>query len=662
MDSLRAEQSDGGSEAATRSHRAGNAITARSVIIGILSGVLICIIQIAYKINSRTVVLPLQSTGTLLTGPVFTLFLLALANVGIRRFRPASAFRPVEFAVVYGLSTVAAAIAAQDQLMQLWPMMVFPFRANQVETAALLKPNIPTWMVPQDPRIVEPYYMGGVSFWTWERISAFLVPAVAWLSWLAALGATMWAWNVILRKRWMDHDRLAFPCVQVPMEICRSAGFGGQVSGKLFWGGFIASFIVETLFVLNQRFPAIPAIPLTFNASAFLQDAPTPWNGLYPMTMFWSTVVLGVCYLIPMDILLSGSVFYLARKGLEVVGFAAGWREFGWDMTGFPYTRSQAAGAWFALFFLLVWAERRQIASVLQLAFSRSSPGPTDDANEPGSYRTAGRMLVGGTLFLLMFSVYSGMSVGVAVVYYAFFWMLNITMTRIYAQVGPPLLELYFLDPQKTLTTIFGTRGFSPRSLTIFSLMYWWNRVDRGQPQAHQLSAFYVAHHSGANMRRYGAWVLVAFGVGCVTCLVAYLHYAYKIGEDQFESGGWRETFSAVAVSRVNEWVTTPRGPNWTEIGFMAGGGVFTLALAKLSYTFVGFPLHPIGFALAMCYALEYTWPAFLGVWFIKGWLLRYGGRALYLRYIPVSFGLVLGGIVVPILWGFVAWAFEWYR
>jgi hypothetical protein len=149
-----------------------------------------------------------------------------------------------------------------------------------------------------------------------------------------------------------------------------------------------------------------------------------------------------------------------------------------------------------------------------------------------------------GTLFQIVWSVAGGMSLGLALAYNAFFWILFVTMTRIYAQVGPPILELYYLDPQKTLTTVFGTLGQSQGSLTQFSLMYWINRDHRGQPMAHQLSAFYVGKATGVNARSLGRWVLVAFMVGSVTCLLTYLHWAYKLGEDTWVSGGWREAGS----------------------------------------------------------------------------------------------------------------------
>ena len=41
--------------------------------------------------------------------------------------------------------------------------------------------------------------------------------------------------------------------------------------------------------------------------------------------------------------------------------------------------------------------------------------------------------------------------------------------------------------------------------------------------------------------------------------------------------------------------------------------------------------------------------------------MLRYAGLSLYVRFIPFFLGLTLGGLVVPVFWGFLAWLFEWY-
>jgi hypothetical protein len=634
-------------------------MTWRGLLLGFTGAIVVSVLQMIFKIIPQTVVLPFPSVHTLFAGVVFWLFALCLVNSLLRRWRPGAVLRPAELAVIYGIATVAASIAAQDEAQFLFPMMVYPFRATQSDAMGPFRAFIPTWMVPQDPAVVEPLYSGAEVFWQPERVRAWAIPVLCWMAWLSALGATLWAWTAILRRRWVDQDRLSFPCVQLPIELCRNGGFGGMAGGRLFWAGFLFSALIESLNTIHNRFPNVPAIVLEWNASPLLEAAPSPWKALAPMTLMWGTLHLGICYLIPTDILLSSWLFFVLRKALEVFGYAQGWRELGWDAKGFPYTRAQSTGAWAVLFFLLVWAERRRLWSALEAALTR---GPLrGDDHEAASDRIAGRVLLLGTAFLLWWSVQSGMSIGLAVAFYAFFFILNVTMTRVYAQVGPPILELYYLDPQRALTTVFGTLGQSPGSLTQFSLMYWINRDHRGQLMGHQLAALKVAQESGVSLRRFGPWLLVAFVVGAAGCLGTYLHWVYKVGEDQFVSGGWREAGSGLAVSRVREWVSTPKGPQWTEIGFMGFGAAFTWLLAKLNLASAGGGLHPIGYALAVCFAVEYNWPAFFLMWAVKGMLLRYGGLKMYLRFVPLALGLTLGGFVVPILWGFIAWLSGWY-
>ena len=634
-------------------------MTFRALFLAIIGAIVISAFQMVYKIVPQNVILPFSSATTLFPGVIFYLFLLCVGNAVLRRVLPRVALRPGELAVVYGITTVAASIAAQDEAQYLFPVYAYFFRESQADRAGPFRQYVPEWMVPQSKAIIEPLYSGLTYFWQAELVLAWAIPVLCWMAWLIALGATLWAWTTILRRRWVEHDKLSFPCVQLPMELCRNGGFGGLASGKLFWSGFAVSALIESLNTLNGISPNVPSIGLDWTATPTLEALPSPWKALAPMYLTWSTLHLGICYLIPTDILFSSWFFFVLRKAMEVIGYAQGWRELGWDAKGFPYTRAQSAGAWAVLFFLLIWAERKRLLHALDAALTR---GPLrGEDGEAASDRVAGRVLILGSIFLVWWSVQSGMSLLIALAFYAFFFLLNVTMTRIYAQVGPPILELYYLDPQQTFTTVFGTLGQPAGPLTQFSLMYWINRDHRGQLMGHQLGALKVAQESGVSLRRFGPWLLLAFAIGAATCLITYLHWAYRVGEDHFVSGGYREAGSGTAISRVREWVYAAKGPQWIQIAFMAFGGVLTWALAKLSFTLPGFPLHPIGYALAICFAVEYNWPAFLLMWIVKGLLLRYGGLSMYLRFVPIALGLTLGGLVVPVFWGFLSYLMAWY-
>ncbi|GAB4465296.1 MAG: hypothetical protein OHK0029_35860 [Armatimonadaceae bacterium] len=633
----------------------------RALLLGLLGAAFVSAIQVYTKAGSHVTPLPFSSTLTLMTGAVFLLFLLALLNSLLRRYAPRVALQPAELAIIYGLTTVGASIAAHDEVQFLLPMHVFFFRDSQADRAGEFCRFIPEWMVPQTDEILKPYQLGNDWFWQPQYLVAWAVPLLCWMAWLSVLGAVMWAWNILLRKRWVDHDRLSFPCIQMPLEMCREGGFGGMVGGRMFWIAFGISALIESQNQLTKLIPAFPGITLDLDATPILNGMDAPWKALAPMYMMWSTVHIGICYLIPTDILFSSWFFYVLRKASEVWGYAMGWRELGWDARGFPYTRAQSTGAWAMLFFLLLWAERKRLGRILSVAFGLSRE-KLDDDDEPASYRLAAWVLVLGSAFLVGWSVLSGMSLKLALIYYGFFWILTVTMTRIYAQVGPPILELYFLDPQKALTSAFGTFGESSGSLTQFSLMYWINRDHRGQPMAHQLAAIHMTRSTGANDRRFAPWIIVAFAIGALTCLLTYLHLAYLLGEDRWIPPGHQQAGGGAAVSRLIEWTGKKPGPQWIEVGFMTFGAAFAALLAKINTTMIGTPFHPIGYALAVCFAVEYNWPAFLGVWLVKVLLLRYGGRSLFLRFIPAAFGLTLGGLVVPVFWGFLSFVAGWER
>lgn len=646
----------------------GSPVTLRAVLIGMLGAALVAVGQMQTKIGPPMAPVPVRSTETLLTGAIVLIFVLALINSLLRRFIPKWAFRPGELAVIYGLTTVGASISAWDEVQYLLPMYTFPFRGSQDNAMGPYRQYIPTWLVAQDPKVLLSYQQGRDTLWRPENLLAWAIPLLSWLVWLGVTGAVMWSWNVLFRRRWADQDRLAFPCVQLPMEICRNSGFGGLAGGKLFWLGFWIAVVIETLGQLSSFFPGIPAPNLWLELTGDLNNVPRPWNALSPMTLAFGALHFGIAYLVPTEILFSGWFFYVLRKFAEVGGYAMGWRELGWDAKGFPFTRAQSAGAWAMLFVLLVWAERKRIGNALfaALDFSRR-PTSTDldDAGEPGSYRLAGLTLILGSLFLVGWSVATGMSLHLALLYYAFFWALTVTMTRIYAQVGPPILELYFLDPQKALTTAFGTLGESPQSLTQFSLLYWINRDHRGQPMAHQLVAMHLGMQNGVRgnpLRTFAFWIVPAFVVGALACLLTYLHYAHSVGEDFWPEPGHRQSGAGTAIGRLREWVGQPKGPAWVEVAFMLFGAAFTVFLSKVNATFIGTPFHPIGYALAMCFAVEYNWIVFLIVWAIKAAFLRYGGLKLYLRFVPLAFGLTLGGIVAPTFWGMVAYFGGVYR
>jgi hypothetical protein len=80
-------------------------------------------------------------------------------------------------------------------------------------------------------------------------------------------------------------------------------------------------------------------------------------------------------------------------------------------------------------------------------------------------------------------------------------------------------------------------------------------------------------------------------------------------------------------------------------------GFAITLALSLLRMRLTGWPLHPVGYALANTPTMASVWVPFLIAWGCKAIVLRYGGMRLYRRSLPFFLGLILGDFLNGGFW-----------
>ena len=107
-------------------------------------------------------------------------------------------------------------------------------------------------------------------------------------------------------------------------------------------------------------------------------------------------------------------------------------------------------------------------------------------------------------------------------------------------------------------------------------------------------------------------------------------------------------------AKQLSKWKELPRVHPSVRIAGV--GAAITCLLAYLRLTFLRFPLHPLGYALATTQLMHYFWfSIFLG-WLIRLAGLRLGGvRAIRNRLQPYMIGLILGSVVAVLLWDAVA-------
>jgi len=334
-----------------------------------------------------------------------------------------------------------------------------------------------------------------------------------------------------------------------------------------------------------------------------------------------------------------------------VIGSAVGIR----GLPRFPYGNEQAAGAYIGLCILALWGSRRHLWAVVKK--SLGFQGQFDDADEPIRYRTALLIIVGVAGLLLFFGFKAGMTLWAAGVFFVLYFAISIAVTRMRAELGTPVHDLWYAGstgPDTIMATVFGTKRLGPANLTVMELFYGFNRDYRNHPQPHQLEGFKMAESMNVKSKSMFIVTIPAIVLGSFGSFLLYLIMTYRMPYAHGQHVGWE------AFTRLQRWLYVPLNTNYQGTGFMGMGFVVTFLLMFLRTRFLGWQLHPLGYALSGSWSMNLLWfPLFLS-WLIKWIVLKGGGLKAHRQVLPFFLGLILGEFVVGSVWMIVGPLGNW--
>ena len=592
---------------------------------------------------------------TLLFTVVFLLFLLTLFNTALLKFAPRVAFSHGELVTIYSILAVGAALAGCDVGQTLVCIVGAPTwyasPANKWDErfAGLL----PDWLTISDKRILKGFYEGSSTLYTPERIAAWLPVMSAWLAFIAVMVLTMFCLNSLIRKQWVEAERLTFPIMSLPLTLTSTSP--PFLANRLFWWGFGIAAFINVVNGFNFLYPKVPMIACKnpVNLNDFMTAR--PWNavGWLPLTFYPFAIGLG--YLMPLDLSFSCWFFFLVWKIERIIG-----SYFGFTGPGISsvYSMEQTGGVWMGMFVFALYAARRHLRALWQ---------SLRKGNHADS-RSLRLCIVGaatGTSGMMFFCHVVGMSPLFAFGYVLIYLALSLTITRIRAELGPPAHDMYGAGPDHVLPTIFGSRAFAPKDLGALTMFYWLNRESyRSHIMSHQLESQKIVREAKLEAGKLWAATYVAALVGAVSVMWIALHFAYQHGAAASMRGPAR-WFATEGFNRLNQWLSTPTERNVPGIVAMCIGFVFSIGLLFARTRWVWFPLHPVGYAVTSWWALHLFWLPIFIAWATKVLMLRYLGLSGYRRALPFFIGLVVGEYFVGTGWqlagligGFKAYAF----
>ena len=154
-------------------------------------------------------------------GAIFLFFLFTCCiQTGLGLLDTRLALERQELVVVYVMGIVGCSIPTMGLTEYLLPIISggLYYASPENEWAQLIHPYIKPWLVPQDADAVKFFYEGPPRGYAlpWH---AWLVPLLTWIPLIITIYFSMIFIMVILRRQWIERERLTFPLVQVPLAM-----------------------------------------------------------------------------------------------------------------------------------------------------------------------------------------------------------------------------------------------------------------------------------------------------------------------------------------------------------------------------------------------------------------------------------------------------------
>ncbi len=582
--------------------------------------------------------------------PVFLLFMLVLLNFAGRKVLPRLApLRQEELLLVYVMLVVSCTFAGHDTLQNMFGSIPYAFwhASEQNKWGSLFFQYLPQWLLVTDHDSLKAFNRGNVNIYSpqgQEYLLAWVVPLLCWGLFFLTLVGMYLCLTILIRRAWIENEKLTFPIVQLPLAMTAEDAGTAFFGSKVMWAGFAVAFSISFLNGLHTLIPSVPEL----NVKLFqLQDLVTnrPWSAIGSTQSSFYPFAIGIAYFMPLDLSFSCWFFYVLARLFRVTG-----NVYGWDTgqhNGFPYFGEQATGAWIGLGVALIYAGRNYWRSVFRSAWEGAR---SEDPAEARRYRAAVIGFLVGSGLLAIFSKLIGMSAWVAFAFFGIVFLLGFVITRVRAEFGSPH-EIVWVNPVQVLVTTFGTHALGAQDLTLMSVLYWFNRGYRNHPMPNQLEAFKMLEGK-PGVRFAGIVGVLAFAsvVSLVATDWANLHVTYAAGAEG-KAMGYKAWVGEESYGRLASWLNQPVPPASSGLYYIAAGFVLTVILSLLRTSFVWWPFHPAGYALALSYAMEYFWMPVFIAWLLKFLIVRYGGVKLYRAAIPFFLGLILGDYTVGSLW-----------
>jgi hypothetical protein len=580
-----------------------------------------------------------MALGTSMPGAVFILFLLGIfVNPLLKTTYPRAAFNRRELLVIYIMMVMASPIPTLF-VGKFLSAISYPFyyASAENEWRELIHPYIPHWLMVHDLEVVRAFYEGGgrdvpIPWAVWRAV--FWV----WTPFVCALFLLMISSMAIMRKQWIEHERLIYPLMQVPLAMTAEGKKGERLSpffkNPVMWAGFALPAIWGTLHGLYNYFPELIPVaqsvdPLRMNVEIFRR---TP--DLFVALRF---NIVGFFYFLKTDIAFSLWFFnllsFFVRGIFSVLGVTSSQPGGADHAVHDLFLAHQAMGAVLVLFLGGLWTARGHLRQVWRKAFRGDDS--IDDSGEILSYRAAlialgtSSAVIVGWLWLAGLPIVFGLAIlflGTVVIF---------AYARVVAEGGlsdgaPPVV------PAGILLSVVGSSAIGAQGLVVLATTFLWT-TGRNFVMVSCANSLRLGEELGSK-RRPLFWIMVlALAIAFVAALWVVMELSHQYGAINL----W--IWQGGNYDYAEKFIRTPsEAYGWGFFNIGLGAAIMS-ALMAARWFYLWWPLHPLGYVIGPIWIMDHLWFNMFLAWLIKVLVLKYGGVQLYVKTRPFFIGMILG-------------------
>ena len=571
----------------------------------------------------------------------FLLFwLVALVQPLLGLMRRHWAFNRAELLLITAMMMLATAIPSRGFTGAAIPAIssVLYYATPENNWVELLVPHIPTSLIVQDEVAIKQFYEGlprGESI-PW---GAWVGPLAWWLLFMAAFYLVLICAMVIMRRQWMDHERLLYPLVQVPLGMIEDGPRPGRVKpflrNPIMWAGFAVPAILNTINSFSHYYEFAPRVDLNLPL-ALGHDAVV-------LRIRLNYLMMGLAYFINTGI--SGSLwfFYLLAKAQEwacaTLGVFTTEQLDAFSHAG-PTTgmlSHQSMGAMIALVVLGLWTARGHLKAVWQQAKAGGST-----AGELLAYRTAVGGLVVGLAVMGLWLGQTGLPWWAVLLFLGAAFAIFFALTRVIVEAGLSS-AVEGLSGAGFVVSGVGSSALGATGMMALGFTLAWAGDLLVFMMAPCANGIRMLHGLKVGRRRVLALLAAALAIGLLGSIYATLNLGYQYGALNLHRQYFSGLFALEPFRFAARFIETPTGPYWLGWLWNGVGAAVMAGLLWARHHLLWWPLHPIGYVASGTWILGNIWFSIFLAWLIKSIVLKYMGPGGYRSTRWFFLGMILG-------------------